>query len=162
MSEELLHYAQICATLQEVTGKRVAQRVRADALRQAGQAHEPVHSQPNAADAHRASPRVQEDKSRIRRLGTRPQDGPDILDVRLERFHRRTSEQRDALLPPLAKHAHFCAAEVKVLIPQACELADPQSRRIGGLHDRTVAHGQPRSAQGASAGPCRRGRRVVA
>ena len=167
VAEQLLDDAQVGAAVEQVGRERVAERVRRDAVRQPGPATEQVEAVAQPADAERAAAVVQEDLGRAspRRRRAAPgldEDGPAVLEVRLERLARRPAEQPDPLLAALAEDADLAAPQLQRAEIRRRQLADPETGRVGRLDERPVAEREGgRQRRVAASPPAGRGELLV-
>ena len=145
MAEQLLDDAQVRAALEQVGGERVAQRVRRDAVRQAGRARTAGRAG-SAGRGRRADRRGGSGRSRpaaSRRVTGRARELERAPAGRPRGRRRappcRPAEQPDALLAALADDPDLAAAQVQRAEVGCGELADPQARGVGRLDERPVA-----------------------
>ena len=146
MAEQLLDDAQVRTAVEQVRRERMAERVRRDPDRQSGP-HAQTDRGGSAGRAHRAGGRGGSGRSRPAGLvGAAPRrssrTGRPSSRYSASACSRRTPEQADPLLAPLAQDPDLAAPEVERTERRRCELADAQAGGVGGLDQRAVAQGE--------------------
>ncbi len=143
VSEHLLHRAEIGATLEQMCGERVAQKVGVNASRlEAGPLCQAAQDEKGAGTSERAAAGVQEE------LGSVPavEMGPTEREVTPGGLGSRTTEWDETLLAALSVHPHDPLLDVHSVLLEAHGLRDPQARAIQELDERAVAEGARRGS----------------
>jgi hypothetical protein len=136
VAKELLDGAQISATLQQVSSRRVAQPVWTD-IGGAGHLGQPAMDE--SADNPRIntpSPRAEEER---RARAVTDKRRPAALDPRGRGTEGRQSDRHDSLLAALAKHPEDPAVHFEIIDVEAAYLTDPDARGIEKLEQSVIA-----------------------
>ena len=164
MSEQLLDDPQVGAALEQVRRERVAQRVRADAVRETGRRGPPTSPPPRPAAARAGGrgrrgtpgpPRVGATWCRARRR-SRGAGHPARQPV-----ERDVADRHEPLLVALADDADEPAVDREVLGVEAERLADPQPGGVEQLEQGPVAELPVGSGASGSSPPAASSRRSV-
>jgi len=145
VAEQLLDHPEVRAALQEMGREAVPERVGTDALRQAGDAPEPVQAAAQATNAEGLAVVVEEDGRRLfagRRGQSTQELWTSLVQVLAQGLPRGPSEQPDPLLATFAQDAQVAAPEVQAAQVRGGQLADAEARRVGGLHERPIPQGE--------------------
>ncbi len=135
MTEELLDHAEVGASIKQVRCERVAQRMWRNPDREAGETVQAIDAETKAPDADRLASLIEEDLDRIgaRASAEREEDTPALVEVGGQGPTSWAAKEPDTLLSPLAEDPDLAASEVERGDVGACELADPESGRVGRL-----------------------------
>ncbi len=136
MAKELLDGAQISATLQQVSSRRVAQPMWTD-IWGAGQLGQPAMHE--SADNPRIDPPspFAEEERRARPFTDKRR--PAALDPRGRGTEGRQSDRHDSLLAALAKHPEDPAVHFEIIDVEAAHLTDPDTRGVKELKQSVIA-----------------------
>ena len=134
MTQHLLDGAQIRTVLQQVGGKRVAQRMGGDVLLDTRFLLVVLDELPEALTAHPLAAHVDKQGGLLRRFH---QLRPDLGYVVAERPDRGVVQGDDSL-PPLAFAVEHPGGQIQVVYIQGDELADPDSGGIEQLQHSPV------------------------
>ncbi len=136
MAEQLLHNSQVGASVEEVGGVGVAQRVGVCRRRAAA-----VEQTPHVAGSEGFPALVDEHSVDLRASRDHAQTPP--VDPTSERIDRRLAEGHHAALGALAEHGDTVPVEVEVGLGEREQLANAQPAAVEQLQHRVVA-GTPR------------------
>ena len=147
--EQLLDRAQVGATVEQVGGEAVAQRVRVRRRRRP-----PIDDAANVARGQSASALVAEQRRVRRAIGLLGQHLPTQREPALQRGGRRLRQRYAALLRSLAPDDDGTTGEVDRVAVEPAELADPEAGAVEQLEHRIVATMSPlRSRPSGRSGP---------
>ena len=136
MSEHFLNASEIRASLEQVSGERVAEEVGMDPLRlQARFRSEFAKNQEGSGPSQRAALRVQEELRTVAPIEVRPASA----EVTTKCLDRLPSDRDDPLLPALADRPDEPLIEIDAALVEADRLPDPQSRAVEELDESPVA-----------------------
>src|SRR5882762_990455 len=139
VSQHFLHGTEVGATLEQVRGERVSQRMRCDTLGQTGPPRRGFDDTPGANARQWRTTRIQEQNA----SGfTAIERGPDLSRVQRHRAQRSASDRNEPFLGALAEDARYAVLEQDVLQLERHQLGDARARGVGELEQRAIADGQ--------------------